>query len=150
MQYRQVAEGAAGRTFVVILEPGEEVLTTLAGFAAENAIAGASLTAIGAFQGATIGWFDLPAKSDRKIPVQEQCEALIAIGDGAEGDDGRPSLHVHAVLGLSDGTMRDGHLLEAHVQPTREVILIETPMHLRRRRRPELGIALIDLSSSRI
>jgi len=150
MQFKQVADGAGGRTFVVVLEPGEEVLTTLAGFAMENAMGGASLTAIGAFQGATIGWFDLQAKSYRKIPVQEQCEVLSIIGDVAEGDDGRPSLHVHAVLGLSDGTTRGGHLLEAHVQPTLEVMVVETPGHLRRRKRPELGIALIDLSSSRI
>ena len=62
--------------------------------------------------------------------------------------DGKPSLHVHVVLGLSDGTTRGGHLLEGLVRPTLEVTLVETLVHLRRKRRPELGIALIDLAAS--
>ncbi|TMJ50612.1 MAG: DNA-binding protein, partial [Alphaproteobacteria bacterium] len=66
----------------------------------------------------------------------------------AIGDDGKPSLHVHAVLGLSDGSTRGGHLLEGHVYPTLEVTLIEMPAHLRRKKRPDLGIALIDLGAS--
>jgi predicted DNA-binding protein with PD1-like motif len=50
------------------------------------------------------------------------------------------------VLGLSDGSTRGGHLLEAVVRPTLEVTIIETPGHLRRRHRPDLGIALISLA----
>jgi hypothetical protein len=45
------------------------------------------------------------------------------------------------VLGLSDGTIRGGHLLEAIVR-TRS---LEAPGHLRRRKRPEIGAALIDV-----
>jgi predicted DNA-binding protein with PD1-like motif len=67
---------------------------------------GASLTALGAFERATVGWFDIREKAYRKIPVAAQSEVLSAIGDIAEGDDGRPSLHVHIVLGLSDGSTR--------------------------------------------
>jgi len=67
------------------------------------------------------------------------------IGDIAVDDEGKASLHLHVVLGLSDGTTRGGHFLEGHVRPTLEVMLRETPARLRRRKRPELGIALIDL-----
>jgi hypothetical protein len=73
---------------------------------------------------------------------------LSAIGDIAVGDDGKPVLHIHVVLGLSDGSTRGGHLLEARVQPTLEVTLVEMPAHLRRKQWPELGIALIDLAAS--
>jgi predicted DNA-binding protein with PD1-like motif len=51
---------------------------------------------------------------------------------------------MHAVLGLRDGSTRGGHFLKGIVRPTLEVTIVETPTHLRRRRRPELGIALID------
>jgi predicted DNA-binding protein with PD1-like motif len=68
------------------------------------------------------------------------------IGDIATGDDGKPSLHVHAVVGLSDGTTRGGHLLEAVVQPTLEVTVVESAAHLKRKKRADLGLALIDLS----
>jgi uncharacterized protein len=65
--------------------------------------------------------------------VSEQSEVLSAIGDIAIGDDNRASLHVHIVLGLSDGSTRGGHLLKGTVHPTLEVVLTATPAMLRRR-----------------
>jgi uncharacterized protein len=70
-----------------------------------------------------------------------------AIGDVAIGDDGKASLHVHVVLGLSDGATRGGHLLAGTVRPTLEVVLVDTPSHLRRKKKPDFGIALIDLEA---
>ncbi|AGB47733.1 DNA-binding protein [Mesorhizobium sp. B2-5-9] len=147
MKSRLVNEANGQRTFVVVLDPGEEAFAALTSFAVEQKIGSASLTAIGAFQRATVGWFDLEAKSYRKIPIDEQCEVLSAIGDVATGDDGKPSLHVHAVLGLSDGTTKGGHLLEGTVRPTLEITVVEAPGHLRRRKRAEFGVALIDLGA---
>jgi predicted DNA-binding protein with PD1-like motif len=49
------------------------------------------------------------------------------------------------VLGKADGTAHGGHLLRAHVRPTLEVIVTESPAHLRRRSDPETGLALIQL-----
>jgi uncharacterized protein len=72
---------------------------------------------------------------------------LSAIGDIAVGDDGKASLHVHIVLGLSDGSTRGGHLLEGKVRPTLEVVVTETPSKLRRKKRADLGIALIDVQA---
>jgi predicted DNA-binding protein with PD1-like motif len=70
---------------------------------------------------------------------------LSAIGDVAVGDDGKASLHIHIVLGLADGSTRGGHFLEGTVRPTLEVMLTEASAKLRRRKRADLGIALIDL-----
>jgi uncharacterized protein len=146
MKSKVVSNQAGSRTIIVVLETGEEAFATLALFANATGISGASLTAIGAFENAVVGWFDVATKNYRKIRVNEQCEVLSAIGDVATGDDGKASLHVHVVLGLSDGTTRGGHLLEGKVRPTLEVVLEEAPAGLRRRKRPELGIALIDLA----
>lgn len=145
MKSKLVAEGAGERTFVLILDPGEEAFSTITKFCAAKQLSAASLTAIGAFASATVGWFDLDQKSYRKIPVDQQCEVLSAIGDIALNDEGKASLHMHVVLGLSDGSTRGGHLLEGRVQPTLEVTLVEAPTHLRRKQRPDLGLALIDL-----
>jgi hypothetical protein len=133
------------RTFVLILEPGEEAFQAISAFAADKTLSGASVTAIGAFEKATVGWFDLKKKTYKPIEIDQQCEALSLIGDIATGDDGKPSLHIHAVVGLSDGTTRGGHLLKATVRPTLEVTIVESQAHLRRKKRPELGIALINL-----
>jgi len=81
--------------------------------------------------------------------VNEQCEVLSAIAGIALSDDGEASLHVHIVLGLSDSSTRGGHLLKGTVHPTLEVVLSETHSALRRRMRPDLGIALIDADPQR-
>ena len=145
MQSRLVSRTPA-KVHVVILSGGEEAFAALTKFANEEKLPAASLTAIGAFERVTVGWFDLARKTYKPIEIETQCEALSLLGDIAMGDDGKPSLHMHAVLGLSDGTTRGGHFLKGIVRPTLEVTIIETPSRLRRRKRPELGLALIDLS----
>src|SRR6266699_5323407 len=147
MKSTKIAGDAGAETRVVILESGEEAFAALTRFANEAGITAASLTAIGAFENATVGWFDFEMKTYKKIELAQQCEVLSAIGDVAVGDDGKATLHVHVVLGLSDGTTRGGHLLEGKVRPTLEVVMEETPAGLRRRKQPDLGIALIDLAA---
>jgi uncharacterized protein len=136
--------GNPERTFVLILEQGEEAFKAITEFANQNGISGASVAAVGAFSRAKVGWFDIEAKRYKPIPVDQQCEVLSLLGDVAQGDDGKASLHLHAVLGLSDGSVRGGHLLEGIVRPTLEVTIVETAAHLRRKKHPELGIALIE------
>jgi uncharacterized protein len=146
MQSKLVSDEPGAQVHIVILDTGEEAFTALTKFANEERISAAALTAIGAFERATVGWFDFGSKSYRKIEVNEQCEVLSAMGDVAIGDDGKASLHVHIVLGLSDGSTRGGHLLAGVVRPTLEVVLTETPAKLRRKKRADLGIALIDIA----
>lgn len=55
-------------------------------------------------------------------------------------------MHAHVVVGKSDGSAHGGHLLEAYVRPTLEVVLVESPAHLRRRPDRDSGLALIDLN----
>ena len=146
MKSQLVAGEPGGQIRIVILDSGEEAFATLTRFANEASITAASVSAIGAFERATIGWFDFAAKTYKKIEVNEQCEVLSAIGDVAVGDDGKASLHIHIVLGLSDGSTRGGHLLAGTVRPTLEVVLTDVPARLRRTKRADLGIALIDIA----
>jgi predicted DNA-binding protein with PD1-like motif len=46
----------------------------------------------------------------------------------------------------ADGSVVGGHLIEAYVRPTLEVILIQSPSYLRKRKDPETGLALIDIA----
>ena len=131
------------RTFVLVLDEGEEAFKAITDFANKEKISGASVSAIGAFVHAKVGWFDFAAKSYKPIDVAEQCEVLSLIGDVAQGEDSKASLHLHAVLGLQDGSLRGGHFLSGNVRPTLEVTIRETVAHLRRKRRDDLGIALI-------
>ncbi len=81
MKQKLLAEDAGERTFILVLEEGEEAFSAISAFAAQENIAGASLTAIGAFSRATVGFFRIEGKNYSKIPVAEQSEVLSAIGD---------------------------------------------------------------------
>jgi uncharacterized protein len=144
MKSRSVIIGSQ-RIFVLVLETGEEAFKKMTDFANQEQIDGASISAIGAFEKAKVGWFDLKARTYRPIDVNEQCEVLGLTGDVALGDDQKASLHLHAVLGLKDGTVRGGHFLSGQVRPTLEVTIRETVSHLRRKRRDDLGVALMDI-----
>jgi len=127
---------------LLILDDGDEVLTTLTGFVREREIGAAEFTAIGAVSDVEFGWFDPAAKQYRPRRLDQQCEVVSLIGDVAVADDG-PMLHAHIGLGVEDGTMHGGHLMAAHVHPTLEVKLRVFPVVLRREEREELGTAVI-------
>ncbi len=141
MQSRRIND-AAERTYAVIFERGDEVIANLQRFAEQERLDGSRFTAIGAFERATLGWFDWQRKDYERIEVDEQVEVLSLIGD-VSLEDGKPKLHAHCVLGRRGGATVGGHLIEAVVRPTLEVLLIESPGHLRRRHDPDSGLALI-------
>lgn len=145
MKHKLLASDAGERTFILILEEGDEAFACLTDFARKEGVTAASVTAIGAFRAATVAFFEFETKNYRKIPVEVQSEVLSMIGDVAVDDKGEASLHLHVVLGLSDGSTKGGHFLEGHVRPTLEVVVRETPARLRRRHRADLGIALIEI-----
>ena len=131
------------KTYVLVLDKGDEAVSSIESFARENAISGAQLTGIGAFSDTVLGFFDWETKNYRKIPVNEQVEVVSLLGDIALGPDGKPALHPHVVVSRADGMAMGGHLLEAHVRPTLEVVLTESPRHLHKRKDEESGLALI-------
>ncbi len=137
-----------GASYALVFETGDEVMAGLAAFAADKSLEASDFTALGAFSEALLGFFDIDQKDYRKIPVSEQAEVLSLVGN-VTLEQGKPKVHAHVVLGLADGTTRGGHLLEARVRPTLELILTEAPVRLRRRFDPSVGLALIDLWPSR-
>lgn len=56
---------------------------------------------------------------------------------------GEPKLHAHVVLGTRDGSARGGHLLEALVEPTLEVLVRTSPVALRRQHDDRTGLPLL-------
>jgi len=133
------------RNWVAVVADGDEAFQAITRFAEDKRIAGASLTAIGAFSSATLGFFDFTTRRYKEIVVDRQAEVLSAIGDIAVGDDGKASLHLHVVLGFEDGSTKGGHFIRGIVHPTFEIVIRESSTGFRRRKHDDLGIALIDL-----
>lgn len=141
MQFKIV--GQQPRTYVIVLSTGEELASGLKQFASDRKLGGSSFKAIGAFSSVKLGWFDWEAKQYRpSVTLNEQVELVSLIGDVALAD-GHPQVHSHVVVAKQDGTAHGGHLMEAYVRPTCEVVLTENPEKLRKRFDPESGLALI-------
>jgi predicted DNA-binding protein with PD1-like motif len=139
------AEGQA--TYALILSAGDEVMSCLKAFAEEKGLSAASFKAIGAFERAELSFFDWGSKDYTSIPVPEQVEVASLTGDIALTPDGKPAVHVHAVLSRKDGSAVAGHLNSGLVRPTLEIILTESPKHLRKRVDPKSGLMLIALDN---
>jgi predicted DNA-binding protein with PD1-like motif len=142
MKSKLINDANGEKTFALIFDSGDEAMSGLVEFARANALGAGRFTAIGAFRDVTLGYFDWESKKYQKIPVREQVEVLSLIGDVAL-KDGKPTVHAHVVVGRSDGSTRGGHLIEGHVRPTLEVILTESPAHLRKEIDEASGLALI-------
>jgi uncharacterized protein len=145
MKTKLLHEAAGKRTFAVILQTGDEAMRCLRVFAEKERIGGAQVTAIGALRRARLAYFDWEMKAYQPIEVVDQVEVASLVGDIAVGPDGKPSVHAHVVLGRRDGSAMAGHLEEAHVRPTLEIIVTEAPTHLCKAKDAESGLALIKL-----
>ena len=137
----KIIEDADVVTYVVVCDPDDEAVSALTAFARAEDLEASQITGVGGFDRATLGWFDRETRQHRPIEVDEQSEVLSLIGDVAEGDDG-PSLNIHVVLGLRDGTTRGGHLLAGYVYPTLEITVTENPAQLRKVLNPDVGIEI--------
>lgn len=133
------------RTFAVVMDSGDEVMSSLHAISRERKITAAQITGIGAFRECTLAYFDWDLKEYRHIPVREQVEVASLVGDAGEAPGGKPAVHIHLVLGRRNGDAMAGHLIEAHVRPTLELIITELPSHLRRRRDAATGLNLLRL-----
>jgi predicted DNA-binding protein with PD1-like motif len=132
------------RSFALVLDQGDEVMQCLERFARERRLSAAHFTGIGACKDAVLGFYEIERKSYRRNAVKEQVEVVSLVGDVTEGEKpGEVTVHAHVVVARSDGAALGGHLLEAHVNPTLEIVLTETPEHLRRRKDERSGLALI-------
>jgi len=146
-EFRLVSTEADGtRNFVLVLGDGDEVATAINDFAREQKIVDARLQAIGAVRDPEVGWFDLERKQYKAMTFREQLEMLSLSGDIVLGPDGKPVVHMHAVLGTSSGRALGGHLLHAITSPTLEVYVTAFPEPVHKRAAPEKGVDLIDLS----
>ena len=143
MQVELLNPGGPTKQYAVIFYQGDEAFSGLLEFAEKYHVTGAHFTAIGALNKATLGWFDPRRKMYRKIPISGQHEVIAMSGDIALYQ-GNPVVHTHMVVGGPDGTTRAGHVLNAYVSPTLEVMVTVEPVAMQKRFDPETDLTLID------
>jgi predicted DNA-binding protein with PD1-like motif len=131
------------KTYLLEFAAGQEVMHGLSAFARRHKLVAGHLTGIGAISHAVIGYFDPQTKTYLRNREPGQAEVLSLTGNLALNDS-EPFFHVHVALGLRDGSSRGGHLFEATVRPTVEVVLTTYAKPLRRKIDPETGLPLLD------
>src|SRR5208282_34017 len=146
MQVQLLNPGEPAKQYAVIFYQGDEAFSGLLEFAEKYHVTSAHFTAIGALDGATLGWFDPQRKMYKKIPINGQHEVIGMSGDIALYQ-GKPVVHTHLMVGNSDGTTSGGHVLEAYVSPTLEVMVTVDPVTMQKRFDPATDLTLIDPAS---
>jgi predicted DNA-binding protein with PD1-like motif len=132
------------KTYLLVFHTGQEVMKGLLAFARKHHLVAGHLAGIGAISDAVIGYFDPQKNAYLRIHEEGQHEVRSLTGNLALNND-EPFFHVHTVLGRRGGWTRGGHLFEATVRPTVELVLIASPSPVRRKIDPETGLPSIDL-----
>jgi predicted DNA-binding protein with PD1-like motif len=136
-----LADGDA-KTYLLVFHTGQEVMKGLVAFARKHKLVAGHLTGIGAISDAVIGYFDPEKKSYLRNREKGQAEVLSLTGNLALYKD-EPFFHAHVALGLRDGSARGGHLFEATVRPTVELVLNTYPGAVERKIDAETGLPLL-------
>jgi predicted DNA-binding protein with PD1-like motif len=118
---------SVARTWQVNFTSGDEILSGLTDLAKREGITSAQVTGLGGLSTAVLAFGDPSIGSFvfKLIPIDEKSE-LVSLDGVVSLRNGEPNVHLHAVVALSDGTTRGGHVLELHVSPVAEVTILAT------------------------
>jgi hypothetical protein len=130
--------------YALKIDSGEEIIATLAAFAAENGVRAGLISGLGAVGDPELGFFVRDTREYVTRVFAGEWEIGALTGNFSELD-GRAFPHCHVVLGGKDFSAHTGHLFRGTVTVTCEVQVITDPGVLRRVRHPELGFNPLDL-----
>lgn len=116
---------AAAHIFDLNFSPGDEIMSGLTDLVLKQNITSGSITGLGGLAGALLAWGDPEVGAFKMIRVDEKCELISLLGHVAVRD-GKPYVHLHAVVGFRDGSTKAGHVMEARVAPLAEITLVAT------------------------
>ncbi len=118
------SEGPA-RVFEAYFSTGDELVSGLTDLAIAQGITSGSITGLGGVSSALLVWGDPVVGAFKTIPIEDRGE-LIALNGHIQMRDGKPVVHLHAVLSFRDGSTKAGHVFEARVQPLAEITIVAT------------------------
>jgi predicted DNA-binding protein with PD1-like motif len=139
MQFKKIKDG-----FMLRLMKGEEIISTLSSFVQEQNIPGGFVFGLGAFNDATLGYFDAEKKEYVKNSFKEDLEFGSLTGS-ISYVEGKPFVHAHVVAGGADSKAYFGHLFSATISATGEFFIIPSDSLIERKPDTDTGLNLLDL-----
>lgn len=139
METKRAGDG----TFLLVFDKHDDLFDHLKSFLERHEIRASHLSGIGAFRRAVIAYYQRDKKDYDRIPVEEQVELTSLLGNTSVDGKGDMKIHIHVNLGRSDGSIIGGHLMEAEVWPTVELVVSPLDVSIVRRIDEETKLPLI-------
>jgi len=133
--------------YAIVLETGEEIVTTLQTFAETHGVRGGAITGIGAVGTCELGFFIRTTKSYIRRRFEGEHEIGVLLGNFSELG-GRPFPHCHVVIAGEDMVAHTGHLFSGEVTVTCEVHVVTDEGIVQRVMRPDLGFNPLELKDA--
>jgi predicted DNA-binding protein with PD1-like motif len=119
MRYHHFGTGR----YVLRLDPGEEVVSSLLAFAEQRGLTAGWISGLGSLDHAVLGFLDPKEQVYLKRTFDERLEIGNLTGNLGVAEDGKPFAHVHAVLSPRELLAYAGHLHEGRVGVVAEVLV---------------------------
>ena len=138
MEYRRFDD-----SYVIRLNKGEEVITSLKQLCKDENIKLGEITGLGASDFVEIGVFNVNTKEYNTKKFEGMFEITSLVGNVTTKDDD-VYLHIHINFGNEEGLVKGGHLVKATISATSEIILRIIEGNVGRKLNPEIGLNLFD------
>jgi predicted DNA-binding protein with PD1-like motif len=138
MQNRKIKKD----TWVIRIKRGEDIIKSIKDFCKKNRIEGGFFYGVGACDKVELAHYDVGKKKYSSIKYDEALE--MASINGNIGKEKDLIVHAHAVFSNKKMNAYAGHLVEARVSGTAEIIFTVLPK-LKKKYDDETGLKLFDL-----
>lgn len=139
MEYKKIDS-----VYAVRLEPGEEIVASLAELCEKEKIMAATVQGIGAVNDVNIGYYSLEEKRYFPERLKKQFE-MISLNGNITRKDGCPYLHLHIALSDENYNLYGGHLNSAVISITAEIYINILNGEINRRVNPETSLNILDI-----
>jgi predicted DNA-binding protein with PD1-like motif len=133
-----------GDKYLVRFEKGDNYLEGFTRFANENALETGTFEGIGSFDSCELGYYNPKQKKYSRKTFKTNHEVTSLTGS-MTFYEGKPYFHTHVSLSNQEFKCFGGHLFEAVVGATLEVVFEKIPAAVRRKFSDEIGLNLLDL-----